>query len=78
MAGVSDMDSEALCHTSPSFKLGCQYLDTLANRENHIPKVLLTFYHILLVVTIVVAVCGSIIDIKSMDWGVVVTCWNIL
>lgn len=42
------------------------------------PEVLLTFHHILLVVTIIVTVCGSIIDIKAMDWGVVVTCWNIL
>ena len=39
---------------------------------------LLTFHHILLVVTIIVTVCGSIIDIKAMDRGVVVTCWDIL
>lgn len=39
---------------------------------------LLTFYHILLVVTVIVTVCGSIVDIKAMDWGVVVTCWDIL
>lgn len=71
MVGVNDMDPDA--HVL-NFH---QHLDTLANRENRVPKVL-TFYHILLVVTIIVTVCGSIIDIKSMDWGVVVTCWNIL
>lgn len=38
----------------------------------------LTFHHVLLVVTVVVTVCGSVIDIKAMDWGVVVTCWDIL
>lgn len=41
-------------------------------------KVCLTFHHILLVVAIVVAVCGSVVDVKAMDRGVVITCWNIL
>lgn len=35
-------------------------------------------HHILLVVTVVVTVCGSVIDIEAVDWGVVVTCWDIL
>lgn len=37
----------------------------------------ISFHHILFVVAIIVTVCGSIIDIKAMDWSVVVTCWNI-
>lgn len=55
-----------------------QLLEPLANRGNYLTHVFLTFHHILLVVTIIVAVRGSVIDIKAMDWGVVVTCWNIL
>jgi hypothetical protein len=39
---------------------------------------LLTFYHVLLVVTVIVTVCGSVVDIEAMDWGVVVTGWDIL
>lgn len=46
-------------------------------KVNH-TKVFLTFHHILLVVTVIVTVCGSVIDIKAMDGSVVVTCWNIL
>lgn len=35
-AGVNDMDTDVLCHTSPSFKLSSTA--TLAHRENHIPQ----------------------------------------
>lgn len=52
-----------------------QYSDPSAIERN---TYLLTFYHVLLVITVIVTVCGSVVDIKTMDWGVVVTGWNIL
>lgn len=39
---------------------------------------LLTFHHVLLVVTVIVAVCGSVVDVKAVDRGVVVAGWDIL
>lgn len=68
-------DTDAVRHTSPGFILSptlCQQ-----RKVNH-TKVFLTFHHILLVVTVIVTVCGSVIDIKAMDGSIVVTCWNIL
>ena len=58
--------------SSPTARPLCQ-----GRKLNH-TKVFLTFHHILLVVAVVVTVCGSVIDIKAMDWGVVVTGWDIL
>lgn len=39
---------------------------------------LLTFHHVLLVITVIVAVCGSVVDVKAVDRGVVVAGWDIL
>lgn len=54
-----------------------QHRDPRANRGNH-TKVFLTFHHVLLVVTVIVTVRGPVIDVEAMDWGVVVTCWDVL
>lgn len=68
-------------HASPGFLLS-PASGSPDNRGNYLtrekPQGFLTFHHILLVVTVVVTVCGSVIDIKAVDWGVVVTCWDIL
>jgi len=37
-----------------------------------------TFYHILLVVAVIVTVCGAVVDVKAMDGSVVVAGWDIL
>lgn len=39
---------------------------------------LLTFHHVLLVIAVIVTVCGSVVDIEAMDWGVVVAGRDIL
>lgn len=80
------MELRASCHTRRRFMLHqispipcppCQRRK-LYHAEAINTELCLTFHHILLVVTIIVTVCGSIIDIKAMDWGVVVTCWDVL
>ena len=38
----------------------------------------LTFHHVLLVITVIIAIRGSVVDIEAMDWSVVVTGWDIL
>lgn len=38
----------------------------------------LTFHHVFLVITVVVTICGSVVDIEAMDWGVVVAGRDIL
>lgn len=38
----------------------------------------LTFHHVLLVITVIIAICGPVVDIEAMDWSVVVTGWDIL
>jgi hypothetical protein len=38
----------------------------------------LTFYNIPLVVTVIVTICWSVVDIKSLNGSVSVTWWNIL
>lgn len=33
----------------------------------------LTFHQVSLVVAVIVAVCGSVVDVEALDWSVVVT-----
>lgn len=75
---LNDMGRRCFVSHRPRLHTFTNSWTPLPTEKTHHTQVFLTFHHILLVVTIVVTVCGSVIDIKAMDWGVVVTCWNIL
>lgn len=74
----TDMGTDAVCHGSPGFTPSPTLRPPCQQRKPNHTEVFLTFHHILLVVTVVVAVRGSVIDVEAMDRGVVVTCRDVL
>lgn len=74
----SDVGCRCFVSHQPTFYIFTGTKTPCQQRKLNHTQVFLTFHHILLVVTVIVTVCRSIIDIKAMDWSVVVACWNIL
>lgn len=69
-----DSSSRAFCAQAPS---GCLLFQKEPAAGISL-SVSLTFYHILLVVAVIVTVSGAVVDVKTMDGSVVIAGWDIL
>lgn len=74
MPGKAAWTAAAFC-AQGSFWLCCLPVGTSGGPSLSISP---TFHHVLLVVTVIVTVSGTVVDVKSMDGSVVVAGWNIL